>query len=642
MGVRMCHTDRRHVRRCSIGMSTDDGSFHPLGSEWEDELEEMLDDTEYDTDLGMEMAQDAMRVTKGELSEAEFHERYHEDVMAEFDVDDRPTEAAYEQAKEDQQGSMGRMLDAFDGDGEETRRETMKKMGAGAAAVGLGAWGTVDDDDRETDLAAAQDDDHGHDDDGVQWGMAIDLERCDGCLSCVEACATENNLDQGVNWMYVLEYDEPDGDSGRSRNRLVRPCQHCTDAPCEKVCPTTARHTRDSDGLVLTDYDVCIGCRYCQVACPYGVNYFQWDEPDVSTDQIADQHADKDGDHMTDDRDRWVDSRAPRGVMSKCTMCPSRQDGHMGEDRVGTTACEEACPPDAIQFGDMNDPDSDPNRYLQNVVHSRAEAMVDGANPNADDVRESYAFLDGEIGLEELDYLLDDWSSEEVEAVMYYNEDLEEDDLEHLTDDEYDSVTEALREVFRGILEPAFEDEDDEVDEDELDATLEAVLDALLEDGDEDGIEDDLETAEDALAAVLEETEASAEEIATDTVERYESREITPAEVEESLAILDGEDEPWVTEDGITDEDTAQQVLETYAGDEASTFKLLEDMGTNPNVRYIGNEPGPEAEQREPTGTGAEYENIRYRRADGERVSLVDNRKEVLDDKTVGDVGWSL
>jgi len=84
--------------------------------------------------------------------------------------------------------------------------------------------------------------------------------------------------------MYVLAFEdgnvespEPDNyESVHDFNFLVRPCQHCTDAPCEKVCPTTARHTRDRGGLVLTDYEVCIGCRYCQVACPYGVNYFQW------------------------------------------------------------------------------------------------------------------------------------------------------------------------------------------------------------------------------------------------------------------------------------------------------------------------------------------------------------------------------
>jgi len=106
---------------------------------------------------------------------------------------------------------------------------------------------------------------------------------------------------------------------------------------CEKVCPTTARHTRDKDGLVLTDYDVCIGCRYCQVACPYGVNYFQWDEPDTAYEDIDGLEDPDNPDQIThaeyDHGERWVDSRAPRGTMSKCTMCPSMQDGKQEKAR---------------------------------------------------------------------------------------------------------------------------------------------------------------------------------------------------------------------------------------------------------------------------------------------------------------------
>ncbi len=590
-------------------MSTDDDSFHPLGEEWEGELETMLDDTEYDSELGMQMAQDAMAVTKGELSEAAFHEKYHDDVMAEFGEDQRPTQEAYEQAQSDETGTVGRMLDKFDGDGEESRRETMKKMGAaGAAAVGLSAWGAMDD-GQPAHVATAEDGDDGGDE-GTQLGMVLDLERCDGCLSCVTACQEENQLDQGVNWMYILDYEDstPGG-----RNRLIRPCQHCSDAPCEKVCPTTARHTRDKDGLVLTDYDVCIGCRYCQVACPYGVNYFQWEEPDVSTDEIRDIYSDMDGDHMTDDRDRWVDSRAPRGVMSKCTMCPTRQDGHMGEDYVGTTACEEACPPDAIQFGDMNDPDSAPQQYLSNVVQSRARMQVDGQSPNMEEVQESYDFLDEEIELLDMEFMPGP-DRDEIEAALFIQGEIDEDDLS-LDEEE-------LRDVLLDILDDEFEDE---LDEEELsEDDLESIVDDLL-DGVEDG--DDIERALAAMDTVI----ADSEDAIQDVVDRYESREITPAEVEEALEIVDGAEpeDVVISEGGITDEATAQQVLEAYAGDDASTFKLLEDIGTNPNVTYIGNEPGPEAEQVDGP--------VAY-----DDVGLTDNRKEVLDEETVGDFGVSL
>ncbi|SDR42426.1 4Fe-4S ferredoxin N-terminal domain-containing protein [Natronobacterium texcoconense] len=556
-------------------MSTDDESFHPLGSEWENDLESMLDDTEYDTELGMKMAQDAMRVTKGELSEAEFHEKYHDDVMEEFGEDERPTKAAYEEAQAAEEGTVSRMLSKFEGDGEESRRDAMKKMGAGAAAVGLGAWGTVDDGpsepEPEANVAAAQDEPD--EDEGVQWGMAIDLDRCDGCLTCVSGCSQENQLDSGVNWMYVLQYDDPSAsgegselarNAGAAANRLVRPCQHCTDAPCEKVCPTTARHTRDSDGLVLTDYDVCIGCRYCQVACPYGVNYFQWDEPTVPTDAIEEHHEDMDmGDHMTDDRGRWVDSRAPRGVMSKCTMCPTRQDGQMGEEYVGTTACEEVCPTGAIQFGNMNDPDSDPQKYADNPARGRTLWRVNP--PSVDDLEEDLDGVD-----DDLESVLDATDLEEDELTLIKAVDIVSDDL-YDGDDELHSHDLAYHErSFRETL--------DTLEDHGLDHDSEEVL------------------------------------------------------VELGLADETDDDEEF---DG-PDERDAQIELESFTGSPDSNFRLLEEYGTNPNVVYMGQEPGPNAEQVEPTGTALQYEQLgSYTAINGEEIDFVDNRKEVLDEDTV-------
>ncbi|MFC4437555.1 MULTISPECIES: 4Fe-4S ferredoxin N-terminal domain-containing protein [Natrialbaceae] len=594
-------------------MSTDDESFHPLGEEWENDLEGMLDDTEYDTDLGMEMAEDAMRVTKGELSEADFHEKYHDDVMDEFGVDDRPTEEAYENAQEEAKGTFSSMLEKFEGDGEEPRRDVMKKMGAGAAAVGLGAWGTVDDGNQEA-LAAAEEEDGdvgvGGDGEGVQWGMAIDLERCDGCLSCVTACSSENNLDQGVNWMYVLEYEDAGAPSSTSRNRLVRPCQHCTDAPCEKVCPTTARHTRDKDGLVLTDYDVCIGCRYCQVACPYGVNYFQWDEPDISTDEIAEQHDGMEGNHMEDERGRWVDSRSPRGTMSKCTMCPSRQDGHRGEEFVGTTACEEACPPDAIQFGDMNDSTSDPQRYAENPSRGRTLAQLNP--PSADDLEES---LDG--AGDDLDSVIEATDLEQDELALMVAVDIVTDDLAE-TDGDHADTEEDIQDVLDALSEHGLDLESQEVLA-ELDLADGPEL-AEEQEGDQEGADDGEE-----------ESDGNGEDENGDDEEAEEEEE--EADDEES------EDE----EEFEPDEEAAQFLLEQFAGTPASNFRLLEDVGTNPNIIYLGNEPGPNAEQKdEPTGTGVQYEDLSYERANGESVSLVDKRKDVTDEETVGDAGVSL
>lgn len=382
-------------------MSTDDrmeesnsiSSVSELHDEnWEAEMRDVLAETEHDTELGLQMAKDAQRLVAGELTEEEFHARYHDAVINEFGVDDRPLELPEESDEGlvdlllgrsgDSPGFFERLADA-DVDGEMPRREVMQKAGAGAAILGAGAFTASGGADRDTGVASAAGDEQ---EDGTQWGMVINLENCDGCLACVTACEQENQTGAGENWMYVFTYDEPDQDS---HNFLVRPCQHCTDAPCEKVCPTTARHTREKDGLVLTDYDVCIGCRYCQVACPYGVNYFQWGEPETPMDEI-------DPNHTHDERDRWVDSRPPRGVMGKCTMCPSRQDGNMGEDMIGTTACEDACAMDAIHFGDMNDPESDPNQHLEQYKADNPNDQSDWAN-RPDDRVSTFRLLE-EIG----------------------------------------------------------------------------------------------------------------------------------------------------------------------------------------------------------------------------------------------------
>ncbi|MFC3958698.1 4Fe-4S ferredoxin N-terminal domain-containing protein [Halovivax cerinus] len=437
-------------------MTDPDEPFHPLGQEWEDELEDLLDDTEYDTDLGLAMAEDAMRVTSGDLSEEAFHERYHEAVMEEFGRDDRPSADA---AAASDESRLDSFLDSDSGGID--RRGVLAAVGAVGAIFGFD--GVMGDD--ETRSAAVGEEDGGTDT-GVQWGMSIDLEVCDGCLACMQACQEEHRWNPGMNWMYVMDWESPEEELNSGRGRLVRPCQHCTDAPCEKVCPTTARHTRGSDGLVLTDYDVCIGCRYCQVACPYGVNYFQWDEPNVPLSDIEE-------DHYYDARGRPVSSRAPRGVMSKCTFCPTRQDGSRGQDAIGTTACEDACPPGAIQFGDMNDEESDPRRYLDDVPLARMQAAA--------------------------------------------------------PDDE---------------------------------------------------------------------------------------------ELQTAIAILSGEQDPAENQDDGMTEEQARQLVDASAGTSVSTFQLLADVGTDPNVIYVGNEPGPHAEQVPGP--------ISY-----EEVGMLDNNMDRLEEGTV-------
>ena len=110
----------------------------------------------------------------------------------------------------------------------------------------------------------------------TKYQMVVDLDRCQGCRACMEACKVENNTTEGNFWMYVFRLEEGEYPDARL-SFLPRPCQHCENAPCVKVCPVGARFKRD-DGLTLTDPDRCIGCRYCELACPYGVNYFNWGE----------------------------------------------------------------------------------------------------------------------------------------------------------------------------------------------------------------------------------------------------------------------------------------------------------------------------------------------------------------------------
>jgi molybdopterin-containing oxidoreductase family iron-sulfur binding subunit len=322
---------------------------------WEARARAVSEPTGHDTELGAQVARDANRVVAGELSAEEFGRRYHAAYVEQFGRDDRP----------DAPGASG---DADDpAEPREPRLLTRREVSGGLAgcAAGLLVLGGLyrsrfadSTSARTTPPAdAAQDGAGGPEARPIQYGMVLDLTRCDGCLACVEACREENGLSDGVLWPYVFAYQEPDNERTEF---LLRVCQQCSNAPCIKVCPTTARHRRPSDGLVLTDYDLCIGCRYCELACPYGVNYFQWGDPDSYGGTFDGERRDARGVSVAGD--------PPRGVMGKCNYCPQRQDD---PERQGTTSCAVACTMDVIHVGDMNDPDSEPNRYL---AERRAES----------------------------------------------------------------------------------------------------------------------------------------------------------------------------------------------------------------------------------------------------------------------------
>jgi Fe-S-cluster-containing dehydrogenase component len=324
------------------------------GDAWEVRARRLLEGSDHDSDLGVAAARDAQRVVAGALDEAEFRARHEPAYRAEFGVDDRPRlsdgltrptrPANADDAPADAPAEIGGTTDSTV---VVSRRAVIGAMGAAAGLLFVGeafrrtAFAAAPDADTAAGAGAEQ---------SAQYGMVIDLELCDGCLECVMACTDENGLSDGVLWPYVFAYTEPEDVDPRF---LVRVCQHCSRAPCVMVCPTAARHRRLADGLVLTDYDVCIGCRYCQVACPYGVNYFQWGDPENYGGGF-------DGERR-DARGVAVKGDPPKGVMGKCTFCPLRQEDPA---RRGTAACVDACSMNALHIGDLNDPGSPPRRHL--------------------------------------------------------------------------------------------------------------------------------------------------------------------------------------------------------------------------------------------------------------------------------------
>ena len=343
-----------------------------LDEQWDERARQRLSSVEFDTELGLELSRDALRVAQGELSQEAFHEKHHEAVEAEFGLDERPT------APQTKRGETDDPMPKVPGTGRPSRRTVLKSMGglaAGGAAASLAGC-------TEAEAATAPSaEDPANADGDIQFGMAIDMNRCIACLLCVEGCKEENDTDRGTHWMHVFRFEEDEFGETRE-GYMPRPCQHCSEPSCTYVCPTQARYKRDGDGIVLTNYDTCIGCRYCEVACPYGVNFLGSGEPvSNSTDEnVRDLSPGFFGD-QEDAEGVTVGGPPPEGVMGKCTFCVHRQDDSA---RRGTTACEDACPVDAIHFGDMNDPDSAPRAHLRrNRGESRFNLLEQTGNePN--------------------------------------------------------------------------------------------------------------------------------------------------------------------------------------------------------------------------------------------------------------------
>lgn len=198
---------------------------------------------------------------------------------------------------------------------------------------------------------------------GVLFGYALDLSRCIGCRRCVYGCVEENNLsrDPQTHWITVLEMDKETGvdlrhaDAYYDHETVPHPgkfympvaCQHCENPPCVKVCPVQATW-KEPDGIVVIDYDWCIGCRSCIAACPYGARRFNWGKPSIPPDEL-------------NPNTEYLGNRPrQRGVVEKCSFCLQRT-------RKGLyPKCVEVCPVGARKFGNLLDPDSEIRYIIEN------------------------------------------------------------------------------------------------------------------------------------------------------------------------------------------------------------------------------------------------------------------------------------
>ncbi len=198
---------------------------------------------------------------------------------------------------------------------------------------------------------------------GVLFGYALDLSRCIGCRRCVYGCVEENNQSRTpqTHWITVLEMDKEEGVNLQDANayyehetvpapgKFYMPvaCQHCENPPCVKVCPVEATW-KEPDGIVVIDYDWCIGCRNCIAACPYGARRFNWTTPGLPKDEI-------------NPNTEYLGNRPrQRGVVEKCSFCLQRV-------RKGLyPKCVEVCPVGARKFGNLLDPTSEIRYIIEN------------------------------------------------------------------------------------------------------------------------------------------------------------------------------------------------------------------------------------------------------------------------------------
>ncbi|MBZ4686888.1 MAG: hypothetical protein PWQ96_552 [Clostridia bacterium] len=225
-----------------------------------------------------------------------------------------------------------------------SRRGFIKLTGAGALGLGLLPVKNV--------LAG----DHSNvTSDGKRWAMVVDSRKCGECNDCIVACHKTHNVpeidnkEEEIKWLWKEKYEHafPSQkhdfvDEDLKKRPFMMLCNHCDNPACVRVCPTQATFKRKSDGIVMMDYHRCIGCRYCMAGCPYGARSFNFNDPRPFIEEI----------------NKTYPTRT-KGVVEKCNFCAERLA------KGSLPACVEACPNNALIFGDLNDPDSEVRKVLR-------------------------------------------------------------------------------------------------------------------------------------------------------------------------------------------------------------------------------------------------------------------------------------
>ncbi len=214
---------------------------------------------------------------------------------------------------------------------------------------------------------------------GAQWAMIVDMKKCweqqdkRQCRDCILACHKIHNVpdipDQKreIKWIWLEEYKHAFPDQAHEyapekvkENPFMLLCNHCSNPPCVRVCPTKATFKRKPDGIVMMDFHRCIGCRYCMAGCPYGARSFNWGDPRPYL--------------KPEDINMTYPTRR-KGVVEKCTFCYERIDEGL------QPACVEACKVKALIFGDITNPNSEVRKILSGHYSLRRKIEL-GTGPN--------------------------------------------------------------------------------------------------------------------------------------------------------------------------------------------------------------------------------------------------------------------